>query len=70
MLTIPTVFKDFKTNFGFIDLKQQTPWKWSKDQNDWRFKREVLEWVTILIEIATENYREFIELVTVFLVAW
>ena len=66
------LFKDFKTDFDFIDLEKRTLWNWPVDQNDWRFQRasEVLEWATMHMEIATfprEDYRELIELVTVFL---
>ena len=66
------MFKAFREGFSSIDVERRAPWEWPNDPNDWRHSRasDVLEWAHKHMEIATwprEDYRELIELVSLFL---
>ena len=66
------LFKKFKKVFGSINVSRRSSWDWPNDPNDWRYTRasDVLEWACKHMSIATwprEDYRELIELVSIFL---
>ena len=66
------LFKTFKKQFPAFDLVERSVWEWPDNINDWRHEkaREVLLWAEFHMQHATwprEDYRELLELVTVYL---
>ena len=67
-----SLFKEFKSFFGFIDLDKRSLWVWPGSIRDWRSRRakEVLLWADDHMQNATwprEDYRELLELVVTYL---